>query len=156
MVMSCLSGRELQRTEEPGGLPFMVSQRVEHHLGTEQQQPHKNMPRLAQTGLPLMVWRRGVRGPPPLQGDRGRSCSPLFHCLLSSQAVIMVFFFSLCKCSEHICCSGRAAFHSSAEEGPRRWLRKRKLNIIKIFQPRSPFTWRLKTQTSGGVALILI
>lgn len=74
----------------------------------------------------------------------------LAHCP-GSRGMIMVSFFSHCKCAEYICCSGKAAFHSSAEDGPRRWLRKRKLNIIKIFQPRSPFTWRLQTQTSGGV-----
>lgn len=29
-------------------------------------------------------------------------------------------------------------------------------NAIKSFQPRNPFTWRLKTQTSGGLTVILI
>lgn len=93
VMRSCLPGRGLLRTGEPGGLLLMVSQsRTPGAGGAERQQPHRSMPRSAQAGPPLTVRRRGVRSPPRLQGDRGRSCP---HCSTVCAALRQrLWFFS--------------------------------------------------------------
>lgn len=89
----------------------------------------------------------------PFQGSCGASvCRPVW--LLVSLSVGYLrsdYGFS----SPTVGCSGRPPFTHQHEMG-HRGAKGRKPNTIKISQPRNPFTWRLKTQTSGGLTWILI